>query len=41
MKLALQAVLWILALFFSFKIYNSINGPINFNEIKNERVMPQ
>lgn len=37
MKLALQAVLWILALFFSFKIYNSINGPINFNEIKNER----
>tara|TARA_B100001287_G_scaffold271771_1_gene272522 strand:- start:182 stop:826 length:645 start_codon:yes stop_codon:yes gene_type:complete len=37
MKLALQAVLWILALFFSFKIYNSINGPINFNETKNER----
>ena len=37
MKLALQAVLWILALFFSLKIYNSINGPINFNEIKNER----
>ncbi|MEC9135435.1 MAG: hypothetical protein VX994_04455 [Bacteroidota bacterium] len=37
MKLALQAVLWILALFFSFKIYNSINGPINFNKTKNER----
>ena len=37
MKLALQAVLWILAVFFSYKIYDSINGPINFNKIKNER----
>jgi hypothetical protein len=37
MKLALQAVLWILAIFFSYKIYDSINGPINFNKTKNER----
>ena len=37
MKLALQAVLWILSIFFSYKIYDSINGPINFNKTKNER----
>jgi hypothetical protein len=37
MKLALQAVLWILTIFFSYKIYDSINGPINFNKTKNER----
>ena len=37
MKTALKAVLWILAIFFSYKIYDSINGPINFNKIKNER----
>jgi hypothetical protein len=37
MKLALQAVLWIRAIFFSYKIYDSINGPINFNKTKNER----
>jgi len=37
MKLAIQAILWILAIFFSYKIYDSINGPINFNEVKNER----
>ena len=37
MKIALQAILWILAVFFSYKIYDSINGPINFNKTKNER----
>ena len=37
MKLGLQAVLWILAIFFSYKIYDSINGPINFNNTRNER----
>ena len=37
MKIALHAVLWILIVFFSYKIYDSINGPINFNETKNER----
>ena len=37
MKLGIQAVLWMLAIFFSYKIYDSINGPISFNKIKNER----
>jgi len=37
MKLALQAVLWVLCIVFSYQIYDSINGPINFNETKNER----
>lgn len=37
MKIALQALLWILAIFFSYKIYDAINGPINFNKVKNER----
>jgi len=37
MKIAAQAVLWILIVFFSYKIYDSINGPINFNKTKNER----
>tara|TARA_B110000091_G_scaffold94647_1_gene103282 strand:- start:269 stop:913 length:645 start_codon:yes stop_codon:yes gene_type:complete len=37
MKIASQVLLWILIVFFSFKIYDSINGPINFNETKNER----
>ena len=33
----LQSVLWILAIFFSYQIYDSINGPINFNKTKNIR----
>ena len=37
MKIAVQALLWVLIVFFSFKIYNSINGPINFNKTKNVR----
>ena len=37
MKIAIQAVLWILIIFFSYKIYDSINGPINFNQVKNQR----
>lgn len=37
MKLAVQVILWILSFFFSYKIYDSINGPIKFNETKNER----
>tara|TARA_B100000767_G_scaffold275488_1_gene312739 strand:- start:1327 stop:1974 length:648 start_codon:yes stop_codon:yes gene_type:complete len=37
MKIAIQALLWVLILFFSYKIYDSINGPINFNKVKNER----
>ncbi len=37
MKIALQIGLWILVVFLSYKIYDSINGPINFNKVKNER----
>jgi len=37
MKLAVQVILWILSFFFTYKIYDSINGPIKFNEVKNER----
>ena len=37
MKLVAQIVLWILSFFFSYKIYDSINGPIQFNQKKNER----
>ena len=37
MKKGILAFLWILIIFFSYKIYDSINGPIEFNEIKNKR----
>lgn len=37
MKIAIQVVLWVLCIFFSYKIYDSINGPIDFNRVKNER----
>ena len=34
MKTGAQIFLWLLSLFFSYKIYDSINGPINFNKVK-------
>ena len=37
MKVGIQAFLWILIFFFSYQIYDSINGPISFNNVKNER----
>ena len=37
MKKGILALLWILIIFFSYKIYDSINGPIVFNEVKNKR----
>ena len=37
MKLGIQAVLWIASIFFGYKIYDSISGPINFNQIKIKR----
>ena len=37
MKIGIQAFLWLLIFFFSYQIYDSINGPISFNEVKNER----
>ena len=37
MKTGAQIFLWILSLFFSYKIYDSINGPIDFNKVKEIR----
>ena len=37
MKLGVQIVLWIASIFFAYQIYDSINGPIKFNQVKNER----
>ena len=37
MKIALQVFLWALSIFFASQIYSSINGPIKFNQVKNDR----
>ena len=37
MKIGIQIVLWVASIFFAYKIYDSINGPIQFNEEKNVR----
>lgn len=37
MKTGIQVVLWVLCIFFSYKIYDSISKPINFNQIKYNR----
>ena len=37
MKVGIQVFLWLLIFFFSYQIYDSINGPISFNNVKNER----
>ena len=37
MKLCIQVVLWIVSIFFAYKIYDSISGPINFNQTKIKR----
>jgi len=37
MKLGIQVVLWIASIFFAYKIYDSVSGPIRFNQVKNER----
>ena len=37
MKIGIQIVLWLASIFFAYKIYDSINGPIKFNQTKNER----
>ena len=36
-KRGLELFLWILSIFFASQIYSSINGPIKFNKVKNER----
>jgi len=37
MKTILQIVLWVLIIFFGFKLYQSIMGPVKFNKVKEER----
>ena len=37
MKIALQVFLWILSIFFSYQIYNSVMGPIDFNKVRDQR----
>jgi len=36
-KRVLELFLWALSVFFAAQIYSSINGPIKFNKVKNER----
>ena len=36
-KRGLEFFLWALSIFFAAQIYSSINGPIKFNKVKNER----
>ncbi|NND88604.1 MAG: hypothetical protein HKM28_05090 [Flavobacteriaceae bacterium] len=37
MKIVIQIVLWILIVFLGYQLYNSVSGPLRFNEIKEER----
>ena len=37
MKLGIQVVLWIASIFFAYKIYDSISGPITFSQTKIKR----
>lgn len=37
MKLGIQAALWVASIFFAYKIYDSVSGPIRFNKVKNQR----
>ncbi|MDG1974019.1 MAG: hypothetical protein P8I26_03180 [Flavobacteriaceae bacterium] len=35
----IKSVLWVLIIIFAYKVYGSINGPIEFNKVKNERYL--
>ncbi|PKA84268.1 hypothetical protein ATE92_2448 [Ulvibacter sp. MAR_2010_11] len=37
MKLAIQLLLWIVIIFLGYQLYNSIQGPIEFNKVKEAR----
>lgn len=37
MKIGIQVLLWILIIFFGYKVFDSINGPLEFNKTKTER----
>lgn len=39
MKVVIQIVLWALIVFLGWKVYNSIIGPVKFNEVKEARYM--
>jgi hypothetical protein len=34
-----ESVLWVLIIVFAFQVYNSVNAPIKFNQVKNERYL--
>ena len=38
-KRSIEAFLWVLILVFAYQVYNSINAPIKFNEVKTERYL--
>lgn len=40
MKIIIQLVLWIVAVFLGYMIYESIQAPIKFEKVKKERYMP-
>lgn len=35
----IKVIIWLLIIFFAWKVYGSINGPIEFNKVKNERYL--
>jgi hypothetical protein len=37
MKLVLQLLLWLVIIFLGWKLFNSVNGPVEFNKIKEVR----
>ncbi len=37
MKLVLQLLLWLLIIFLGWKLYSSVNGPVEFNKVKEAR----
>ena len=34
-KRYIESVLWVLIIVFAFQVFNSVNAPIKFNEVKN------
>ena len=38
-KRIIESVLWVLIFVFAYQVYNSINAPIKFNEVKNDRYL--
>ena len=38
-KRIIESFLWVLILVFAYQVYNSINAPIKFNKVKNERYL--